>query len=224
MFETIHHSPQEKHEELIETIGVMLEQGTVTVPALQAADITLPKLQQLADSHHIAIDKDGTIDFLPKGERDFLNIIRRHRLAERLLHDILDFTEEDGSEALICRMEHILTEDFTDSICTLLGHPTVCPHGKKIPPGRCCIQKSDRIKPLTAPLNKLEPGETGSIAFISTSDHTIMDRLASMGLLPGVQVTLKQKRPAIVIQFDQTILSMDEEYAAAVFIRKTGAA
>lgn len=214
-----HTSIVEKHEETLETIGVMLEEGEATVSLLQEKEVTALSLDKLVESNHIVIE-DGQVHFLPKGEREFLSLIRRHRLTERLLHDVLDFTDEDGSEAIICKMEHILTEDFADAVCTLLGHPTVCPHNKPIPRGRCCIQKQDRIRPPIIAVDRLKEGEGGAIAFISTADSLVMDRLASMGIVPGLKIKLMQKKPAIVIKFEETILSMDEEYASAIFIRR----
>ena len=214
-----HSSDKEKHEEILETIGVMLEQGDAVVTQLQEQEVTLLSLQKLVDSNHIVLENDQ-VHFQPKGKREFLSLIRRHRLTERLLHDVLDFTDEDGSEALICKMEHILTEDFADAVCTLLGHPTVCPHGKPIPRGRCCIQKADRIRSPIIAVDRLPVGEGGIIAFISTADSSIMDRLASMGIIPGLHMKLMQKKPAVVVQFEETILSMDEEYSSAIFVRR----
>lgn len=212
---------RERHEELIEIVGTHLEKGETTVRDLQEHDITLPRLQELEKSNHIRIDDDDYIHFRPKGEREFLNVIRSHRLAERLLNDVLDITEADGAEEIVCKMEHILTTNVTDSICTLLGHPTVCPHGRPIPPGRCCELKKDRVKPLISTMTRLKPGEEGIIAFISTTDHEKMDRLAGMGLIPGVKIKLHQLHPAVVVMFDETTLSMDAEYADTIYLRRT---
>jgi len=62
------------------------------------------------------------------------NVVRRHRLAERLLVDLLDVGREDV-EGPACRFEHVLNQGVDDRICTLLGHPPTCPHGKLIPRG-----------------------------------------------------------------------------------------
>ena len=207
------------HEELIELVGVHLEQGETSVQDLQKHDITIPRLNMLVESNHIAIE-DDKVRFLSKGEREFLSLIRRHRLAERLMHDVLDYKDEDGSEEIVCKMEHIINEEVADSICTLLGHPTTCPHGRPIPPGRCCDLKQYKIVPLISPLNRLSPGEDGVVAFISTSDHAKTDRLAAMGIIPGLKIKLHQLKPAVVIMFDETVLSMDEDYAEIIFIRR----
>ena len=61
-----------------------------------------------------------------------------HRLAERLFRDVLGIHDEDEIESSACKFEHILSPDVTERICTLLGHPTACPHGSPIPKGDCC--------------------------------------------------------------------------------------
>ncbi len=214
-----HKCERRRHEEVVEIIGLHLEQGEVGIPDLQEHDITLPRLQELVDSNHILIE-DDKVQFRKKGKREFLSIIRRHRLAERLLHDVLDYSDEDGSEEIVGKMEHILNEDVTDSICTLLGHPASCPHGLPIPRGRCCELKQDKIPALITSLNRMEPGEEGVVAFISTTDHDKSDRLAAMGIIPGVSIKLHQLKPAVVVMFDETVLSMDEEYAQIIYLRR----
>ena len=79
---------------------------------------------------------DGEERFTPAGEERARNVIRRHRLAERLFMDVLSIRDEVEVESSACKFEHILSEDVTDRICTLLGHPVECPHGSPIPQGR----------------------------------------------------------------------------------------
>lgn len=84
---------------------------------------------------------DGEERFTPAGEERARNVIRRHRLAERLFMDILSIRDEVEVESSACKFEHILSEDVTERICTLLGHPVECPHGSPIPRGECCVEK-----------------------------------------------------------------------------------
>jgi len=81
---------------------------------------------------------DGRERFTPAGELRARNVIRRHRLAERLFMDVLSIRDETEVEASACKFEHILSPDVTERICTLLGHPSACPHGSPIPKGECC--------------------------------------------------------------------------------------
>ena len=85
--------------------------------------------------------KDGEERFTPAGEERARNVIRRHRLAERLFMDVLSIRDEVEIESSACKFEHILSPDVTDRICTLLGHPLACPHGSPIPQGECCAEK-----------------------------------------------------------------------------------
>ncbi len=90
---------------------------------------------------------DGHEQFTPAGEERARNVIRRHRLAERLFMDVLSIRDDEEVEASACKFEHILSSEVTDRICTLLGHPTACPHGSPIPRGDCCAAKAASSKP-----------------------------------------------------------------------------
>ncbi|HII95209.1 MAG TPA: hypothetical protein HA367_05705, partial [Candidatus Methanofastidiosum sp.] len=79
-------------------------------------------LETLKNEGYIEIE-DNKINFLKKGEEIGKKIIRRHRLTERLLKDILQMTIDEIEEPA-CRLEHTITEGLEDSICTLLGHPS----------------------------------------------------------------------------------------------------
>ena len=83
---------------------------------------------------------DGSmiVEFTPRGRQRAADIIRRHRLAERLFTDSLALDSESEIEQQACKFEHILSTEATDKICAFLGHPRTCPHGAPIPPGPCC--------------------------------------------------------------------------------------
>ena len=83
------------------------------------------------------------IDFTDKGRRRAADVIRRHRLAERLFVQTFQVQSEDEIEQQACKFEHILSPEATDKICTFLGHPRTCPHGAPIPMGDCCKAPSE---------------------------------------------------------------------------------
>jgi putative ABC transport system ATP-binding protein len=95
---------------------------------------------------HDALKPDGVsigdgsmiVEFTDRGRQRAADIIRRHRLAERLFTDSLAMDSETEIEQQACKFEHILSPGATDKICTFLGHPRTCPHGAPIPPGVCC--------------------------------------------------------------------------------------
>jgi len=83
---------------------------------------------------------DGSmiVELTPRGRQRAADIIRRHRLVERLFTDSLALESESEIEQQACKFEHILSPGATDKICTFLGHPRTCPHGAPIPLGQCC--------------------------------------------------------------------------------------
>ena len=97
---------------------------------------------------------DGSmiVELTDRGRQRAADIIRRHRLAERLFTDSLALDSESEIEQQACKFEHILSHEATDKICAFLGHPKTCPHGAAIPPGPCCGRqvKNDLLKSAVA--------------------------------------------------------------------------
>src|SRR5437762_8875254 len=88
-------------------------------------------------------DGSMVVELTPRGRQRAGDIIRRHRLAERLFTDSLALDTETEIEQQACKFEHILSPEATDKICTFLGHPRTCPHGAPIPPGACCGKQTE---------------------------------------------------------------------------------
>jgi Mn-dependent DtxR family transcriptional regulator len=86
-------------------------------------------------------DGGDIVELTASGRRRAGDIIRRHRLAERLFTETLRVEDEAEIEQQACKFEHILSPDATDRICSFLGHPRTCPHGAPIPEGACCVKK-----------------------------------------------------------------------------------
>src|ERR1700686_5421324 len=88
---------------------------------------------------------DGSliVELTARGHQRAADIIRRHRLAERLFTDSLAMDSETEIEQQACKFEHILWPEATDKICTFLNHPLTCPHGAAIPPGPCCGRRAE---------------------------------------------------------------------------------
>src|SRR5579884_2309020 len=83
-------------------------------------------------------DGELMVEFTPRGRQRAADVIRRHRLAERLFTESLGMVNEEEIEQQACKFEHILSPEATERICAFLGHPRTCPHGAVIPPGPCC--------------------------------------------------------------------------------------
>lgn len=156
-----------------------------------------------------------------KGKERASNVIRRHRLAETLFTDVLDLPD-NHAETAACKLEHIISEEITDSVCSFLGHPPLCPHGKPIPRGHCCSKFITTIKPIVIPLSQLAPGEEGSIVFISSLYQQRLSRLSGLGILPGARVRLIQKLPSFVITLAENQIALDAAIVSEIYVRKGG--
>ena len=208
-------------EDILERLWMFAEDGKSPVDMAEL-------LEGLKDSEPIVAhalklglvsSEDGSIKLEPAGEAWARQVIRRHRLAEVLLHEILELEEEE-IEPGACQFEHILSAKVADSICTLLGHPPTCPHGKPIPRGDCCEKFKRELIPLVIPLNDLVPGETVRIVFITPKTHARLDRLGALGIVPGSTIRLHQKLPTFVLEIGETDVAIDPEIAHEIFVRR----
>lgn len=181
----------------------------------QDIDALIP---QLVGDGLAVIDGD-TIRLTAAGAAAASGLIRRHRLSERLFFDVFDLTMEEV-EGGACKTEHILSEALTDSICTFLGHPTTCPHGKAIPRGECCKKYRLDVQPLVTQLTEFEVGKRCKIVFIQQSDASRISRLSSIGIIPGSVIRLIQKKPSVVLQIDETTIAVDPELARDIFVKR----
>jgi DtxR family Mn-dependent transcriptional regulator len=212
----------EEIAEVLEAVWTLEEQDTATLEKIlgnTSIDVTQELLDSLGSRGFISIDDAGQIKLLPEGRRLAESIIRRHRLAERLICDVLGSEVED-SEAAACEYEHLLAEGVTNSICTLLGHPRYCPHNKPIPEGDCCRQARDELKPIVVSCDQLKVGESARIAYISTREHSRLLKLSSLGLAPGVTLKLIQRWPAYVIQCEESEIALEPEVAKNLYVWK----
>ncbi|MDP2719083.1 MAG: metal-dependent transcriptional regulator [Dehalococcoidia bacterium] len=209
---------EEKTEELLETIWVSIkEQDRDNVQQDEVCTGATEELEKLVTAGYVTVS-NGQLSLTPRGEPLARNVIRRHRLAERLLADVLN-TGDSIMHEKACKFEHLLDRGLDDSICTLLGHPKICPHGKPIPPGRCCQKQRAPVSSLVSPLSRLNPGQKGKVAYVHAPQIKQLQKLMAMGILPGAPITLIQDFPSYVFQVGQTQFAVDNEIADAIYVR-----
>ncbi len=167
----------------------------------------------------LAREENSKIVLTEEGEALAKDVTRRHRLAERLLTDVLALSEQ-AVDPNACQLEHIISPEVAESICSLLGHPGECPHGSPIPPGKCCRSASDTIEPIIVSLDKLESGEKGKIAYLLLQSHPELHKLLSLGVVPGTHFSLHQTFPTHVIEVGETTLALEKEIAENIFVRR----
>ncbi len=214
-------------EELLETVFTEREQGrddpggVVAHAGRHAGDPNTANLRELEEQGMVKLD-GGRVALTADGERRARDVVRRHRLTERLFRDILQLSE-DATESQACEFEHILSPEATDSVCTLLGHPPTCPHGKAIPPGPCCGALAKTVRPLVTGLKTFELGTPARIVFIAPKFHDRMDRLAALGVIPGSEIRLHQRSPSYVIEVGETTIALDPEIASEIYVKRVDA-
>jgi len=161
---------------------------------------------------------EDNLELTPKGWGEAESSIRRHRLAERLLTDVLN-VKKDILHEMGCKFEHVLQKDIEENICTLLGHPRNCPHGRPIPEGDCCRENKRRPRRLVLSFSECEVGEKGKIAYIRTEDGSILNKLMAMGVYPGQTLRLIRKTPSYLFQMGESQFAIDRKLADQIYVR-----
>jgi DtxR family Mn-dependent transcriptional regulator len=154
-----------------------------------------------------------------KGRRIALQVIRKHRLSERLLTEILRMKWDKVHEAA-CKLEHSIADEVVKPLEKTLGHPKTCPHGNPIPT-KCGGIIEEESQPLTA----LKERERGTVVKITEESAELLRYLDTLRLVPGALVELVEKAPfdgPITIKVGKEAnraLSLD--VASAIKVRKT---
>ncbi|MFY9531493.1 MAG: ATP-binding cassette domain-containing protein [Candidatus Acidiferrales bacterium] len=130
---------EERFDHLLEQVWICGEEGVgAQLDRIRTVGVMDPMrmVTRLADRGLLVV-RESEVALTPRGENRARDVIRRHRLAERLFTDTFSIL---GSEAdtHACKFEHIISPELDQKICAFLGHPKTCPHGNPIPPGPCC--------------------------------------------------------------------------------------
>ncbi len=210
----------EKAEEILEALWIATEEEGDNAAQLSSLGVAADDqaLQELDRIAYVEI-KGERVYLRHEGRADARMSVRRHRLAERLMMDILDLKGASGDERA-CEFEHLLRLGVDTKLCTLLNHPTTCPHGKPIPPGECCEAARASGETGVVALTELKAGENGEIAYLSTSDPKKMQKLMSMGVLPGNNLLLSRTYPTFIFKVGNSEFAVDDELAREIFVRK----
>lgn len=160
-------------------------------------------------------ESNSKITLTEKGEDYARRIIRAHRIAERLIYDVLGGEFESGA----CEFEHTVATELVDSICTLLGHPRECPHGMPIPEGECCRGAARTAETSVMPLTQLEVGQCSRVAYVNSNNNDqLLHKIDLLQIRPGAAIRLQQKAPSYVIACEGADIAMDEEVASKIFM------
>lgn len=210
-------------EEYLETI-YKLEEKTGSAKTSDIANQLQVKLGTVTNTIE-TLEKQGLITHEPykgvkltgKGRNVALAVVRRHRLSERLLTDILHL---DWSKVhdLACKFEHIITKELIKPLEKALGHPKTCPHGHPIPTesGRVVEERSEVLA-------ALNPKERGTIVKITEEKPEVLRYLATLGLIPGTCVEVEEKAPfngPIIVKVMGASYALGQEIASLIRVKK----
>ncbi len=146
-------------------------------------------LKKLAADGYLEQIARGEVKLTQKGLEVAVRVLRRHRLAERLLTDVLGMGwEEVHSEA--CMLEHAISDKVEQRLIALLGDPQTCPHGQPIPP-------KDLSDPVRSglPLTQFDVGSHATVRGVTEELPEILKYLGDMGVRPGTAIAITAKAP-----------------------------
>jgi len=209
-----------KAEEILESLWIATEEKGENAAHFESLKIDQDDeaLAELVGLAYVEV-RGERVHLRKEGRNEARMTVRRHRLAERLMMDILDIKGVSGDERA-CEFEHLLHHGVDTKICTLLNHPTTCPHGKPIPPGTCCEQARQEGDVGVVALTELKAGERGEIAYLSATDAGKMQKLMSMGVLPGSDLEVTRTFPSYIFKVGHSEFAVDDELAREIFVRK----
>jgi len=165
----------------------------------------------------------GLVDYVPyrgvrltgDGRRVATRALRRHRIVERFLTDMLGFPWQDAHE-LAVQFEHELPDRVEERLYRALHKPTACPHGFPIP------EVPEDSFPEVVPLSQLESGQASVVATVLEEGHDILSFVDSLGLRPGSRVQMLQKLPfdgPLVILVDGVERTVGHTLAQIITVR-----
>lgn len=209
----------EQIEEALSTIYELAEKNQNSKEAIEKGlteELSVNLLDKLIAMRYVEIN-GSNVQFTAEGRRLALQVVRRMRLAERLMKDVLNLPD-DLVDAAACQWEHVLSREVTNSICTLLGHPTFSPQDQPIPEGDCCKKETKAVTAVIRSLNDLQRGDRGKINYVLLKQRPELGRLLSMGLTPGSEIEVLQRVPTFVVQIGESQLAFDDAIASAIFV------
>jgi DtxR family transcriptional regulator, Mn-dependent transcriptional regulator len=189
--------------DLAESLGV--SPGTVTATIKRLADRGLAEHKPY---HGVLLT---TI-----GRRAAVGAIRRHRIVERFLADMLGYAWNEA-DRLAGSFEHDLPQEVEDRLFLALHRPATCPHGFPIPEPE--MQDIAELPPLY----ELEPGDIAVVAVPGSTDADVIAFLDTLGLRPGVRVEVREKHPfdgPLVLRVEGEDRTVGEKVARQIYVRK----
>ena len=188
--------------DLADALGV--SPGTVTAT-----------IKRLADRKLVDHRPYRGVELTKLGRQVAVGAIRRHRIVERFLSDMLGYAWNEA-DRLAASFEHELPQEVEDRLFVALDRPSTCPHGFPIPAPE--VGEIPELPPLYA----LEPGDVAVVAVPGSTDPDVIAFLDTLGLRPGVEVEVREKHPfdgPLVLLVEGKDRTVGEKVARQIFVR-----
>jgi len=211
-------------EEYLEAIHELEEEGTVVIQARLAervghsAPSVSEMVRRLKSEGYVEVT-GRQLELTGKGRHLAESVVRKHRLAERLLTDIIGLPwHKTHVEA--CRWEHVISDEVEERIVALLGNPATCPHGNPIP-GTVATDVERQVVPLT------DVGPGGRVVLRRVIEQVEIDQeslsyLAAARFMPGVGATVTARAPdgTLTLDIEGELLALGPALAGSLFVSK----
>ncbi len=223
-----HHNHQHRDEEVkvsplveeyLESILNLTTEGKPAIGARLAERMNVKPatvvgaIDRLKKDGYVVVDeKSKEINLTASGREVAVTLTRRHRLAERLLVDVLGFSWADAHDEA-CELEHAVSSRVEEALVKFLGNPQTCPHGNPIPGSGAVVD------PGAFSLKNALVGMDVAISFITEeAEHEpgLLQYLQENSLIPGMRLHIKAIAP-----FDETLITLNSEGKEVALGNKT---
>jgi DtxR family transcriptional regulator, Mn-dependent transcriptional regulator len=207
-------------EMYLRTVLELEEEG---IPALRARlserlGLSAPSVSEgvarLEEQGLLVLSSDRTVQFTHEGRDRAEHVMRKHRLAERLLVDVLGLEHEHVHEEA-CRWEHVISDRVEAKLLEFLGHPTTSPYGNPIPGVEPLAPGNELVSLAEAPIG------TVTIERISEQlqgDRDVMHRLDEAGVTYGGTAEVSRDGDAVILEVEGRRLSLGPDAAKLVYV------
>lgn len=205
----------ERVEEYLEAIFKRQAVETPVSTSALAEDlkVSLPAvtdmMRRLQEGGFIDYEPNKGVSLTGEGRRKAVSIVRRHRLWERFLTDILGVKWDKAHEEA-CRLEHAISPETEDRLASLMGDTDTCPHGHPIPDRDGNIRDQD-----VRPLSGFKPQQKVRISVIAREDAQLLQKVEKLGLKPGTVVFIesKDREGSMKLKLDDRKVVLDKDAA-----------
>lgn len=175
-----------------------------------------PHLHSLISQSLISVDATGALALTDAGRARARALLRRHRLVERHLTDVLGL---DWTRAHIeaDKLEHQVSAAAEQALAEQLCDPETCPHGNPIPSAR-----ADAVPPPLQSLAACEAQTRATITRINTETPDALRHLATLGLLPNVEIEIENQAPfggPVMVRVGRAHYALGRDLAARIWVK-----